>query len=405
MVTIYAEYRHQGQCKRVPTGIKVHEKYWDTTRKQIRANGTENVGKDNKHINLVLTGLNDRIKSLYIQNGEILPTIAQLNATYHEASLLLTQSPEAEPHSTTVLEILHSFMEEHVDWAPATRKGFKTLYNNIAAFQTANKLTWVLKTLTNEDITTWQHWLLKTYNYNNATLTKRVRMLRQLLLDKPAPAVQTSKIKPLYAQMLTPPVVLHKHEIEALRKLDLHFSKRLERVRDLMVAQIFSGLRFSDLIRLRKDHLQKGHVVIRMQKTGFTVRIPVFPPLREILDKYTDSETKELDLPELSNQKFNEYIKELCQLIPALREEMTIETKKRDKTITVQTPKYELISSHSSRRSFCTLCLDLGFSIKEVMQWSGHSTLAAFSRYIGLTDLQQDAADDFAARYEAMLNQ
>jgi hypothetical protein len=83
-VTIYAEYRHQGQCKRVPTGIKVVEKYWDATTKLIRANGTPDVGKDNKHIKMVLGGLNDRIKSLYIRNGEILPTIAQLNATYEE---------------------------------------------------------------------------------------------------------------------------------------------------------------------------------------------------------------------------------------------------------------------------------------------------------------------------------
>ena len=44
----------------------------------------------------------------------------------------------------------------------------------------------------------------------------------------------------------------------------------------------------------------------------------------------------------------------------------------------------------------------MGFSIKEAMQWSGHHTLAAFSRYIGLTDLQQDAAADFGARYEAI---
>ncbi|GAB3868431.1 hypothetical protein GCM10028824_13280 [Hymenobacter segetis] len=72
-------------------------------------------------------------------------------------------------------------------------------------------------------------------------------------------------------------MVLHKHETEALRQLDLHFSKKLERVRDLMVAQIFSGLRFSDLIRLRKDHLQKGHVVIRMQSAVGRKRLGLGP--------------------------------------------------------------------------------------------------------------------------------
>ena len=194
--------------------------------------------------------------------------------------------------------------------------------------------------MTNEDITRWQHWLLKTYDYENATLGKRVRLLLQLLREKEAPNVKLGKIKPLFAQRLAPPVVLHQLEIEALRNLDLHFSRKLQRVRDLMIAQIFSGLRFSDLVRLHRNNIQKGHIVMRMQKTDMRVRVPIFQPLQEVLDKYTDTESGALLLPTLSNQKFNEYIKELCRLIPALQEPVVIEAKKRDKTITTETPKW-----------------------------------------------------------------
>ncbi|ALW86670.1 hypothetical protein AUC43_17235 [Hymenobacter sedentarius] len=403
-VTVYAEYRHLGKCKRVATGIKIQEKYWDHEKKLIRANGTPDVGKDNKHLKFVLTGLNDRVSQLYVKNGQLYPTIDQLNAGYNEDAKALQQADEAPKTPETLVEALRSFIEEHPDWAPATRKGFGTLINNITRYQVDNKTTWLLPTLTNEELTKWQHWLLKTYDYNNATLGKRVRLLRQLLREKEAPNVKLGKVKPLYAQRLAPPVVLHQHEIEALRNLDLHFSRKLERIRDLMIAQIFSGLRFSDLIRLRKDNIQKGHIVMRMQKTDMLVRVPIFQPLQEVLDKYTDSESGALLLPNLSNQKFNEYIKELCQLIPALREPVVIEAKKRDKTVTIETPKWELISSHSSRRSFCTLCLELRYSIKDTMQWSGHRTLAAFSRYIGLTDLHEDAGADFGSRYAAKLS-
>ena len=282
-------------------------------------------------------------------------------------------------------------------------KDLRTLSNNLTAYQKATRETWLLSTLSNEQIIKWQHWLLKTYDYNNATLGKRVRLFRQFLADRQAPNVTLNKVKPLFSQMLTPPVVLTQHEIEALRGLDLHFSPRLERTRDLMIAQIFTGLRFSDLIRLETQHIQKGHIVIRMQKTNQTVKVPVFPPFAVVVAKYTNAETQQLQLPTLSNQKFNEYIKELCEFVPALRKPVNIEFKKRAETGTKDVPKLELISSHSARRSFCSLCLDLGFSIRETMQWSGHRTVAAFSRYIGLSDLTDAASTDFAARYSANL--
>jgi integrase len=170
-----------------------------------------------------------------------------------------------------------------------------------------------------------------------------------------------------------------------------------------MLAQIFTGLRFSDLIRLKKHHIQKKHLVIRMQKTNQTVKIPVFSHFEAIISKYTNIETDELELPTLSNQKFNEYIKEVCEFIPELRKEVIIEFKKRDKTDSKVFRKCDLITSHSSRRSFCSLCLDLGYSVKEVMQWSGHRTMAAFSRYVGLSDISETANIDFDSRYQEKL--
>ena len=69
---------------------------------------------------------------------------------------------------------------------------------------------------------------MKKYDYKNSTLGKRVRLLRQFLQEKCAPGVQIGKIKPLYSQLLTPPVVLYLHEIEAVQDLQvqIHFGRR-----------------------------------------------------------------------------------------------------------------------------------------------------------------------------------
>ena len=402
-VTLYAEYSAYRKIKRVTTGVKTTVAKWDNEKQQIRLTGDVLEREDGKQrnatIQAVKKNLNEAITALYVANGNILPSIPQLN----EYLAREEETIEAIAPEETLVAQLNAFIAGKTDWAPATVKAFNTLSTHIQGYQKAKRVTWLLSTLSNEEITNWQHWLLKTYDFNNATLGKLVGKLKTFLTDKQPQGINLSKIKPLHSQMLTPPVVLHQNEIEAIRALDLAHSPRLDRVKDLMVAQIFSGLRFSDLIRLEARHIQKNHIVIRMQKTNKTVKIPCFPAFLEIIAKYTDSETGELKLPRLSNQKFNDYIKEVTQLVPDLLKPIAVEFKKRNVTGVKELPKWEYITSHSSRRSFCSLCLDLDYSVKETMVWSGHSTLAAFSRYIGLSELKETAADDFAARYAAKL--
>lgn len=396
--SVVIEYNYDGDKKKMNTGVKVAEKYWDKASRKVKANGAANVTETNDKLAAKLKAVNDAIDALTIKNGNIPPTVEQLTNYYQSAS----ETIAATAAEDTLVTELQKFIASKVDWAPATVKAFNTLSNHIQGYQKAKKVTWLLSSLSNQNIIDWQHWLLKQYDFNNATLGKVVGKLKTFLTDKQPAQINLSKVKALYSQSPTPPVVLHQHEIEALRLLDLTANPRLERVRDLQVAQIFSGLRFSDLTRLQSRHIQKGHIVIKMWKTrkkNKRVEIPIFPQLQEILTKYTNPETGELELPIISEQNFNKYIKELAQLIPALVTIITIEFTKGNITDTKEALKWELISSHSSRRSFCSLCLDLDYSVKETMQWSGHSTLAAFSRYIGVTALKEDAADDFAARY------
>ena len=402
-ILIVAEYSNTKRIKKVATGVKILKKYWDNESRLVRANGTANVTKTNDHLKAVLKNLNNSVTELYKSNGNVLPTVAQLN------EYLASQRDTVAAVGTeeTLVAQLNAFIAGKTDWQPATVKAFNTLSNHVQGYQKAKKVTWLLTALTNDEIINWQKWLVKTYDFNNATLGKLVGKLKTFLTDKHPVQINLSKVKPLYTASPTPPVVLHQNEIEAIRSLDLTSNPRLERARDLQIAQIFSGLRFSDLIRLESRHIQKGHIIIKMWKTrklSKVVRIPIFAQFAEMVAKYTDAETGKLCLPIISNQKFNDYIKEVAQLVPELLKPITIEFTKGLITDTKDVPKWKEISSHSSRRSFCTLCLDLKFSVKETMAWSGHSTLAAFSRYIGQTDLNENAAIDYDARYAAKLS-
>ncbi|MDR0334078.1 MAG: site-specific integrase [Dysgonamonadaceae bacterium] len=153
-------------------------------------------------------------------------------------------------------------------------------------------------------------------------------------------------------------------------------SDSLIRVRDLFLIGAYTGLRFSDFTSITADNIKDGKLHIEQQKTGKPVTIPLHPIVIDIWKKY------DANLPKvISNQKFNEYIKDVCRLAGINSNEQKGITK-GGKRVKQTYKKYELVSSHTARRSFATnLYLD-GVSTLTIMQITGHKTESAFMKYI-----------------------
>ena len=90
-------------------------------------------------------------------------------------------------------------------------------------------------------------------------------------------------------------------------------------------------------------------------------------------------------LPGVSNQKMNEYLKELGEL--AEIDEPVRETYyKGNERIDEVTPKYALLCTHTGRRTFICNALALGIPVQVVMKWTGHSDYKAMKPYIDVAD-------------------
>ena len=103
---------------------------------------------------------------------------------------------------------------------------------------------------------------------------------------------------------------------EELKKLEKHnFSqKRLQQVKDLFVFCCYTGLAYTEMSALTTKSIEIGFdgkewIQMIRKKTNGKISIPVLPKAREILDKYND------ELPSLSNQKFNSYLKEIAEVL------------------------------------------------------------------------------------------
>ena len=174
-------------------------------------------------------------------------------------------------------------------------------------------------------------------------------------------------------------IYLNERELDKLWTFDFSSNKRLEKIRDLFLIGCWTGCRFSDLVSVNSQNIKDGFLYMEQEKTGHKVTIPLHPVVKEILEKYDGT------LPVMmSNQKFNDYIKEVCQLA----EINSVESKSITKggiRITDRFEKWKMVSSHTARRSFATNLYKSGFPSISIMAITGHRTERAFLRYIKVT--------------------
>jgi site-specific recombinase XerD len=105
-------------------------------------------------------------------------------------------------------------------------------------------------------------------------------------------------------------VALTNEEFETLYNLDLSKNKKLDQVRDVFCFSCATGFRYSDLAQLKREHIKDNEIRLTVTKTRQKLTVPLNPYSHSILNKYADMHRP---LPVISNQKMNDYIKELCK--------------------------------------------------------------------------------------------
>ena len=228
-------------------------------------------------------------------------------------------------------------------------------------------------------------YMVNVKDYKPATLGKHVSTLKTFLHEATEEGINTNlkfQSKTFKAvEVESDSIYLTEDELAAMYALDLSDNPRLDKVRDLFLIGANTGLRFSDFTTIEPHNLKKVpdgyNLEIIQYKTKDKVVIPVNDTVLAILDKYRNV------LPEpISNQKFNDYVKEVAKLVPQLQ---ALETKvfvKGGKEYKETTPKWELVTTHTARRSFATNAYKRGKPTLAIMAITGHRTEKAFMSYI-----------------------
>ncbi len=161
-------------------------------------------------------------------------------------------------------------------------------------------------------------------------------------------------------------------------------SKKLEQVKDLYCFGCFTGLRFSDIKQLKNANIYIDEIRFNIHKTKTIDHIvPLNQYAKEILNKYKNTIYE--PLPKISNQKLNEYIKDACK-IAGINQLTNITRYSGQRRIDKIIPKYELITSHTAKKTFVTNSLILGMKESVIQQITGNLDPKTFQTYVNIAN-------------------
>lgn len=237
----------------------------------------------------------------------------------------------------------------------------------------------------------------RVYGMRNTTIKKQLGFIKWFLRWAKEKGYTTetafTSFKPKLKTNETKVIFLDWKELMTVYNFEVPESKKyLERVRDVFCFCCFTSLRYSDVANLKRSDIFKNHISVTTIKTSDSLTIDLNDYSREILDKYKKEKYPyNHALPVISNQRMNEYLKELCELC-GINESISITYFKGNKRIDEVYPKYALIGTHTARRTFISNALMMGIPPQVVMKWTGHSDYKAMKPYIDIADRAKSEA-------------
>lgn len=379
---IYLFYNFNYKRLKYSTGEKVHPKYWNEENQRVRIN---------KHfplsyqINTRLDDIKSAIDIIYKDfiNNKIIPTPDKLR---DKLDLEVKQHVVKLSNGQTDL---FNFIESHIESSkslkkPNTLKNYTSTFNHLKGYCNEYKTSLGFQDITLDFYTSFSTYLIKNQGLSNNTIGKYFKTLKSFLNEATDRGLnKTFDYKKKKFKVLTEDVdkvYLTIQELDKIYKLKLKDRPHLDRIRDLFIIGCYTGLRFSDFSEIKPENIVDGNKIkIRTIKTNELVFIPLHPKIKAILKKYKNK------LPEpISNQKTNVYLKDIIEEAKIKDLVETSVTKAGVLTKTT-TEKYNLISTHTARRSFATNAFLNGIPSISIMKITGHRTEKSFLTYIRVT--------------------
>lgn len=389
------------------TGYRIDAAKWDAAKQRVRHGCTNKLKQSASEINSDLLKYHADIQDVFkkFEVDDVMPTPEQVKEAFAQK---LNPTPEKKQKrqvkpkekKADVFAVFDEFVREcgmQNNWTDSTYEKFAAVKNHLTTFKKGLTLDFFDEFGLNEYVT----YLRDIKGMRNSTIGKQLGFLKWFLKWSFKKGYTKTNAYDVYKPKLknTPKKVIYLtwEELVQLRDYQIPETKQyLERVRDVFLFLCFTGLRYSDVFNLRLSDVKENHIEITTVKTADSLIIELNNHSRAILDKYKDVAFENYKvLPVITNQKMNDYLKELAEMA-GIDEPVRETYYKGNERIDVVSPKYALLGTHAGRRTFICNALALDISPQVVMKWTGHSDYKAMKPYIDIADkTKANAMDKF----------
>ena len=370
------------------TAITINRDDWNAKQQQIKLK-SNNLSKDI---------INSKLKQLEIivLDSWNLDTINKKNIPKNWLKDIVAdffgQTKKDESYKIYFLDWIKNFIEQSPERiykgktiSILTIKQYQTTFNKLLAFEKHKNIRIKFENIDLDFHSNFIFYCKNIEKLGNNSIGGHIKNIKMWCKNI---EIQGYKINPQHKhnsfatiQNPTYDIYLTEDEINRIYDFNFHYDNRLANCRNWFIIGLRTGLRVSDFLnRLENINISDNRISLITKKTESNVIIPMHPQFKAI---YT---ANNFNLPNrISDQKFNEYIKEICLAVGIHKvvfgAKINTETKRKE---TGNFEKWELVSSHICRRTFATLLYGK-LPNKNIMAITTHATETQFLKYIKTT--------------------
>lgn len=389
LIPIQLIVRHEGKRIRKNTGFSVLEHHW--TGHRVKPNLKKETENNYQLINQELQEIEDKVSKLFL-----FLKVNDIPFSTEKFTELFEKTEEITQNAFDFFQCFTEYIDKgKLIKTPNTIKGQTTVKNYLEFFCKENGISLSFDKIDEDFFESLRDYSFEIKKMKQNYFAKVIKVLKSYLNWATEKGYNTTREFEKFRAIEHDIDIVYLTFEELMKLYEKDFeSDRLSHVRDFYCMGCFTGLRFSDLSKLHLANISEDHIVLSIQKTktqNHAIKLNKYA--KAILEKYKGTIYE--PLPVISSQKFNEYIKDCCELAE-ITQPFTTHWFVGNKKKSLTQPKCKFITSHTARKTFITNSLLLGMEPKAIKKIANIKKDAVLDKYMKVTEAFTDEQMDKA---------